>query len=113
MVGAEGLHEYFSRIDIRPGGTWRFTMHGPDGTDYPNHSAFVEIVPMERVVFDHLSGHEFRVTATFEDLGGRTGVTFRQLFKVTEEFEQAKPYCLEGNEQNFDRLGKLLAELTS
>lgn len=111
--GPKGFTNTFHEIDIKPGGAWRFTMHGPDGTDYPNHSVFVEIVPMERVVLDHLSGHEFRVTATFEDLGGRTGVTFRQLFKVTEEFEQAKPYCMEGNEQNFDRLGKLLAELAS
>ncbi|GGD91295.1 hypothetical protein GCM10010911_57490 [Paenibacillus nasutitermitis] len=63
--------------------------------------------------FDHLSGHEFRVTATFEDLDGRTNVIFHQLFKITEEFEQAKAYCVEGNEQNFDRLGKLLAEMTS
>lgn len=88
-----------------------FTMHGPDGAVYPNHSVFVEIVPFERIVFDHLSGHEFRVTATFENLGGRTKVTFRQLFKIKEEFEQAKPYCVEGNEQNFDRLGKVLAEM--
>lgn len=111
--GPKGFTNTFHEIDIRPGGTWRFTMHGPDGADYPNHSVFVEIVPLERIVFDHLSGHEFRVTAAFEDLGGGTRVTFRQLFKVTEEFEQAKPYCVEGNEQNFDRLGKLLAELTS
>lgn len=98
---------------MRPGGTWRFTMYGPDGKDYPNHSVFVEIVPLERIVLDHLSGHEFRVTATFEDLEGRTKVTFRQLFKITEEFEQAKTYCIEGNEQNLDRLGKLLVELAS
>ncbi|TNJ60172.1 polyketide cyclase [Paenibacillus hemerocallicola] len=110
--GPKGFTNTFDEIDITPGGTWRFTMHGPDGKDYPNHSVFVEIVPLERIVFDHLSGHEFRVTATFEDLGGGTRVVFRQLFKVTEEFEQAKPYCIEGNEQNFDRLGKLLEELT-
>lgn len=88
-----------------------YTMHGPDGTDYPNHSVFVEVVPPERVVLDHLSGHQFRVTGTFEDLEGRTKVTFRQRFNNTEEFEQAKPYCVEGNEQNLDRLGELLAEL--
>lgn len=108
--GPKGFTNTFHECDIRPGGEWRFTMHGPNGADYPNYSVFVEIVPLERIVFDHLSGHEFRVTATFENRGGRTRVTFRQLFKVTEEFEQAKPYCVEGNEQNFDRLGKLLEE---
>jgi hypothetical protein len=88
-------------------------MHGPNGVDYPNHNVFVEIVPPERFVLEHLSGHEFRVTATFESFEGRTRVTFRQLFKKKEEFEQAKPICIEANEQQLDRLGKLLAELAS
>ncbi|WP_028551853.1 SRPBCC family protein [Paenibacillus sp. UNC451MF] len=111
--GPQGFTNTFHEFDLRPGGTWRFTMHGPNGVDYPNYSVFVEIVPMERIVLDHLSGHEFRVTATFEDVEDRTKVTFRQLFKKTEEFEQVKAYCIEGNEQNFDRLGKLLAGLAS
>lgn len=109
--GPRGFTNTFHEIDMRPGGTWLFTMHGPNGVDYPNHSVFVEIVPLERVVLDHLSGHQFRVTAIFEDLKGRTRVTFRQLFKDTEEFEQARPYCIEGNEQNLDRLGELLTEV--
>ncbi|MGV2687050.1 polyketide cyclase, partial [Clostridium perfringens] len=54
---------------------------------------------------------EFRVTATFEGFDGRTRVPFRQLFKKKEEFEQAKPICIEANEQQLDRLGKVLAEL--
>ncbi|GGG72054.1 SRPBCC domain-containing protein [Paenibacillus radicis (ex Gao et al. 2016)] len=85
-------------------------MHGPDGVDYPNHDVFVEIEPQERVLIDHLSGHKFRVTAAFERLDGRTRVTFRQFFENEEEFEQAKPICKEANEQQLDRLGKLLEE---
>lgn len=86
-------------------------MHGPNGADYPNHCVFVEIVPFEQVVLDHVSGPEFRVTASFEDLGGRTKVTFRQTFKKAEVFEQVKAYCVEGNEQNLDRLGRVLTEI--
>ncbi len=112
--GPAGFTNTFHAFDPRPGGAWRFVMHGPDGADYPNHSVFVEIAPPGRIVFDHLSGHTFRVTATFEDRdGGRTRVTFRQLFEDAEEFERVKAYCVEGNEQNFDRLGALLAEGTS
>lgn len=110
--GPHGFTNTFHECDIRPGGTWRLTMHGPDGTDYPNHNVFVEIVPFERIVLDHLSGHEFRVTGTFENLEGRTKVTFRQLFKITEEFEQVKAFCMEANEQNLDRLGRVLEEMT-
>lgn len=111
--GPQGFTNTFHECDMRPGGTWRFIMHGPDGVDYPNHNVFVEIAPPERIVLDHLSGHEFRVTATFESFEGRTRVTFRQLFKKKEEFEQAKPICIEANEQLLDRLGKLLAEMAS
>ncbi|MFD2170546.1 SRPBCC family protein [Tumebacillus lipolyticus] len=109
--GPQGFTNTIHECDMRPGGTWLFTMHGPDGVDYPNHNVFVEIVPPERIVIDHRSGHEFRVTATFESFEGRTRVTFRQLFKKKEEFEQAKLICIEANEQQLDRLGKLLAEL--
>lgn len=69
--GPQGFTNTFHECDITPGGTWLYTMHGPNGVDYPNHSVFVEIVPLERVVLDHLSGHHFRVTATFEGLEGR------------------------------------------
>ncbi|MFX3631787.1 MAG: SRPBCC family protein [Candidatus Pristimantibacillus sp.] len=110
--GPQGFTNTFHECDMRPGGTWLFTMHGPDGVDYPNHNVFVEIMP-ERIVLDHLSGHEFRVTATFESHEGRTRVTFRQSFKEKEEFEHAKPICVEANEQQLDRLGKVLAELAS
>ena len=38
---------------MRPGGVWKHTMHGPDGTDYPNKSVFIEVVKPERIVFKH------------------------------------------------------------
>lgn len=110
--GPQGFTNTVHECDMRPGGAWWFTMHGPDGVDYPNHNVFVEIVPLERIVLDHLSGHKFRITATFESIEGRTRVTFRQLFKNQEEFEEAKPICIEANEQNLDRLGKVLEELS-
>ncbi|UUZ82506.1 SRPBCC family protein [Paenibacillus sp. P26] len=108
--GPHGFTNTFHECDLRPGGTWDFTMHGPDGKDYPNRSVFVEIVPNERIVLDHLSAPQFRVTVAFDDLGGRTKVTFRQTFQVKEQFEQVRERCMEGNEQNFDRLGELLQE---
>ncbi|OME87483.1 polyketide cyclase [Paenibacillus sp. FSL A5-0031] len=110
--GPEGFTNTNQVCDIKPGGTWRFIMHGPDGADYPNHNVFVEIVPSERIVLDHVSGHEFRITATFESIEGSTRVTFRQRFKEKEEFEKSKPICIEANEQLLDKLGELLENLT-
>lgn len=111
--GPHGFTNTFHECRIAPGGVWKFTMHGPNGADYPNESVFVEVAAPERIVLDHLSGHRFRVTATLDDLGGRTGLTFRQSFEVQTEFDDAKAYCVEGNEQNFDRLEQVLAEIAS
>ncbi|KAK2620690.1 SRPBCC family protein [Leptospira interrogans] len=103
--GPNGFTNTFHEFDLKPEGHWRFTMHGPDGTDYANHSVFVEIIKPEKLVFDHISGHIFRVTATFEEESpNSTKVIFRMLFESLQEFEKAKKYVIEGNEQNFDRL---------
>lgn len=37
-------------MEARPGGVWQFIMRGPDGVNYPNKIAFLEIVKPERLV---------------------------------------------------------------
>src|SRR5262245_36352617 len=34
--GPNGFTNTIHEMDVRPGGVWRFTMHGPAGVDYPN-----------------------------------------------------------------------------
>jgi len=108
--GPAGFTNSFQEFDLRPGGHWRFTMHAPDGTGFPNHSVFIEITPPERIVFDHLSGPHFRVITTFAEAAEGSLLTFRMRFDSAEECEAIKRYALEGNEQVFDRLVALLAE---
>lgn len=110
--GPKGFTSTFHEFNLQQGGVWRFTMHGPDGTDYENKSVFVEIVEPERLVFDHVSGHLFRVIATFEDEGGETKVTFRMIHNTPEECEKVKVFAVEANEQNFDRLEAVLEKMT-
>ena len=72
--GPDGFSSTFEAFDFRPGGIWRFVMHGPDGTNYPNESVFREVVAPERVVFEHLSeGHHFYMTITMAWSGWREG----------------------------------------
>ena len=75
---------------MRPGGVWRFVMHGPDGRDYQNRITFEEVVPPERLVYRHGGGEDvepvqFRQTIVFEDLGGRTRITWRGDFPSAPE----------------------------
>lgn len=101
--GPNGFTNTFHGFDFRPGGIWEFVMHGPNGVDYPNKNEFVEIGP-ERIVLRHLSAHYFQLTATFEDLGDKTRLTWRQRFENASEFNAFKKICAPANEQNLDRL---------
>jgi uncharacterized protein YndB with AHSA1/START domain len=111
--GPQGFTNTFHEIDVRPGGVWRFVMHGPDGTDYDNFVRFIEVVRPERIVFDHGTSADnvmFRSTATFEEADGGTTVTMRALFPTREERDAAieKYGAIEGGKQTLDRLGEHL-----
>ena len=70
--GPEGFRNTFTLCDFRPGGAWRFTMHGPDGKDYPNESQFVEVVPNARVVIRHVNAPHFVLTVELRAEGEGT-----------------------------------------
>jgi uncharacterized protein YndB with AHSA1/START domain len=109
--GPKGFTNTFHEFDMRPGGIWRFVMHGPDGVDYQNKSVFVEVVNPERIVFDHVSGPRFQVVATFAEQAGKTTLTFRMRFESAAECDKVKAFAVEGTEQNFDRLETQLAKM--
>lgn len=109
--GPRGFTNTIHEMDVRPGGHWRFHMHGPDGRNYRNEIVYHEVVKPERLVYDHLSEPFFHVTATFVEENGKTRVTLRSLFrspearrKVIETFG-----ALEGMKQTLARLGEQLA----
>ena len=88
--GPNGFTTTTLSFDMRPGGGWRFVMHGPDGRDYQNRITYEEVVPPERLVCRHGGGEDvepvqFRQTITFEDLGGRTRITWRGEFPSAAE----------------------------
>jgi uncharacterized protein YndB with AHSA1/START domain len=114
--GPRGFTTTTYEIDIRPGGVWRFMMHGPDGVDYPNKITYHEIVKPERLVYDH--GDEgdpayFHVTVTFGEQGGKTKLTMRSLFKSAEDLDMLvkKHNVIEGANQHLDKLGEQLGKM--
>jgi len=114
--GPRGFTTTIHEMDVRPGGIWRLTMHGPDGTDYKNRMVFVEVVRPERLVYKSVAeqgsepvGHE--TTVTFEKLGDKTHVTLRMLFPTPEqrEYVVTKHKAIEGGNQTLTRLAEHLA----
>ena len=113
--GPNGFTTTNFEMDVRPGGTWRYVMHGPDGTDYPNRMRYLEVVRPERIVYDHDDDVEddprrFRTTVTFTEEGGGTRITMRSLFSSVEQYEQVKAFgAVEGGHQTLARLEEYLA----
>jgi uncharacterized protein YndB with AHSA1/START domain len=109
--GPKGFTTTIHEMDVKPGGVWRFVMHGPDGVDYQNKNIYVEVADPERLVFDHISGPRFRMSVTFADRGGKTEVSVQMLFQTTAERDQTiKQFgAVEGLRQTLDRLSEELA----
>jgi uncharacterized protein YndB with AHSA1/START domain len=117
--GPNGFTTTIHEMDVRPGGKWHHTMHGPDGTDYPNKSVFKEVVKPERLVFSHGGGKEggkgahFEASWTFETVaGGKTKVTARMVFPTAADRDHVvKEYkAIEGGQQTLGRLAEYLAK---
>src|SRR5690242_12383757 len=89
--GPNGFTTTTMSFDLRPGGIWRFVMHGPDGRDYQNRITYDEIVPPERIVYRHSGGEDvepvqFTQRIIFEDLGnGTTRLIWHGTFPTAEE----------------------------
>jgi uncharacterized protein YndB with AHSA1/START domain len=110
--GPKGFTNTFHEFDFRPGGVWSFVMHGPDGTNFPNKSIFVEIVKPDRIVLDHVVNPKFRLTATFVDLGSdKTKLTWHMLFETIAAYDSVKKFAIEGAIQNLDRLQAHLTQM--
>lgn len=116
--GPRGFSTTIKTMDVRVGGVWEHTMHGPDGTDYPNYKVFKEIVKPERLVFSHGGAKEggpkvdAEATWTFEALAAnKTKVTIRMVFPTAEERDiVVKTYnAIEGGKQTLERLAEHLA----
>lgn len=111
--GPNGFTNTFHEFDLRPGGAWRFVMHGPGGADFENVTEFIEVVAPERIVFRHLEPiHRFHMTMTFAEEAGQTRLTWRMRFESAAELERVKAFIPGANEQNFDRLAAQLVTMT-
>jgi uncharacterized protein YndB with AHSA1/START domain len=112
--GPAGFTTTTHEMNVRAGGEWRFIMHGPDGTDYPNHIFYDEVTPPERMVYRH-GGDDgivsFNVTVTFEEVGAQTRLTMVSLFPTVEarDFVVEKYGAIEGGRQTLERLAQYVA----
>ena len=104
------------RLDARPGGSWRFVQYDTAGNKYAFHGVYHDILSPELIVntfeFEGTPGHVSLETAIFEDVGGRTKVTYRSVFQtVLDRDEMIKAGMEEGMLESMDRLAELLGRI--
>lgn len=115
--GPTGFTNTFKQFEFKVGGVWDFTMHGPDGVDYPNYVVYNEIQEPHKIVFTHGEKSEdldsFQNTVEMKEEAGKTRVTMRLLFPTVERRNLVveKYGALEGGKQTLAKLAEQLQKM--
>ena len=111
--GPKGYTNTFNEFDLRPGGKWNFIMHGPDKGNYPNECEFIKIDEPNLIAWKRHSKPLFKVLTTFEEVSSdKTKIIFKMIFDTAEESNKLRPFVVDKNEENFDRLEVELKKMT-
>ncbi len=108
--GPKGFTNTFDVFEFRDEGIWRFTMHGPDGTDYQNESRFLRLVEPSLVVIAHDCEPYFQAHFLLEDCDEGCKIDWHQVFRDAATCARVAGYAGDANEQNIDRLVAVLAK---
>ena len=111
--GPEGFSNTFEIFEFTEGGRWKFIMHGPDGNSYPNQSYFEELVPDSKIVIHHDCPPNFRLTVQLTPVSAGSLLSWEQVFDDAETARAVKLRVGPANEQNIDRLTRVLSEASN
>lgn len=105
-----------AKMDVRPGGAWRFVSRDPDGSEYGFRGEYREVVPPERVVqtfeFEGMPGHVSVDTITLAEHQGKTTLTSTSVFDSVEDRDgMLQSGMEEGVRETYDRLAEYLGTL--
>jgi uncharacterized protein YndB with AHSA1/START domain len=110
--GPNGFTCTIHTMDLKEGGEWKLTLHGPDGANYPNNSNYREIVAQRKIVFEHFNPN-FIATILFEPKGEATQIDWTMLFDTAETRDTIVKVhkADEGQKQNIRKLEEYIAKL--
>ncbi len=116
--GPRGFSLTTHSMDLRPGGNWIYTMHGPDGTDFPYSTKYFKVEPQSKLVYDHGSKDDsppmFRVTVLFSETDGKTHMDMTMTLPSPEAAIETRKFIkAAGGDASWDRLAEYLEKGTS
>ena len=113
-----GPKEYtiaIDKMDVRPGGQWRYVQRGPDGSASAFHGVYKTVTPPERLVdtweWEGMPGQAALETITLEEQNGATKVTTTEEFQTAEDRDRALQEIGEGAVESGERLAELLKKM--
>jgi uncharacterized protein YndB with AHSA1/START domain len=109
--GPEGFTNVFEVFEFNAGGQWKFVMHGPDGKRYPNESVFAAIEPNSLIVIEHVCAPLFTLTVKLTAVANGTELSWAQAFAEVKTAQAVRHIVVPANEQNLDRLTRVLSKL--
>lgn len=111
--GPEGFTNTIRKMDVREGGTWDFTMHAPDGTDFVNFYHYLEVKPLEKLVMEHRQHPKFTIIVQLYPEGGQTKVVWQNVFDSIPTMEETiRTFKADvGLKQNLERLSAHLLNI--
>lgn len=107
---ASGLSLVSCDMDVRTGGKYRleFGVGGSDTMAF--YGKYLEVVPNERIVWTNDEGEAGAVTTvTFEDQGGKTLLTFHEIYPSKEALEEALQGSAAALPEQLEQLDELLS----
>lgn len=114
--GPDGFTNETQAMDFQVGGLWHYTMHGPDGKDWPNWIRYTEITAPSRIAYDH--GGELDEPAHFSGVitlveeGGQTRITLTLILPTAEAKQAVVEFgAVEGGKQTLAKLDRFVATL--
>ncbi len=101
--------------DLRPGGHWNYTMHGPDGTDWPNTTTYLEVEKYAKLVYDHGATETtpplFQVTVLFSEQRGKTKMEMTMKLDSPDAAQRTREVIKKhGGNSTWDRLAEFVAK---
>ncbi|MDF8356811.1 SRPBCC family protein [Ensifer adhaerens] len=107
---APGVSLVSCQMDVRTGGRYRLEF-GAGGSDtMAFYGKYLEVVPNERIVWTNDEGEEGAITTvTFKDEGGRTLLTFHEVYPSKEALEEALQSGAAALPEQLDQLDELLS----
>ena len=117
--GPRYLSTEVDKMDVRPGGEWRFINRDAEGKEYAFHGVYHEVLAPERIIdtfeFEGLpeTGHVTLETMKLEELpGGRTKLIVQSVFQsVADRDGTLQSGMEEGVKDTYNRLEELLKKM--